>query len=132
MRGHHGRIRAVRSRITMVRHVHSSGMIPWPILGVDEIVDAQPQASGISKKEQRETDAKRDPHDELPGKGRVDEIIKPHVARDRDDGRGGIIDVDRAHKIALLTLQPEITREAFGVHREKTPEQWRYPAPWTS
>src|SRR5207253_5301038 len=58
-------------------------------------------------------------------------VEQQHAARgDRDRDR--IVDVDRAHEVALLALVPQPARRAPFVHREPAPVERAAAAAWAA
>jgi hypothetical protein len=86
------------------------------MLGIEEILKAQPQAPGVPKEEERKKDGESAPHDELLRARHANEMIECEIADDRRNSGSRIIDIDRPNEVSLLPLKPEGAGEAIWVH----------------
>ena len=86
--------------------------------GIEEMIECQPEASGMMEKQQRKNHRKRHPHRELLLNRRRGERIEQKKPGHGDGDGGGVIDVNRADEITLFPLEFELAMGAMLEHSE--------------
>ena len=87
--------------------------------GIEEMIECQPEASGMMEKQQRKNHRKRHPHGELLLNRHRGERIEQKKPGHGDGDGGGVIDVDRADEVTLLTLELKLAVRAMLEHFER-------------
>ena len=83
------------------------------------MVQHEPQTSRMVKKQQWKDNRKRYPERKLLADRDVRESVKDEKTRHRDQYRRRIVDVDGAHKIALLAFELQIAIITIETHPER-------------
>ena len=68
------------------------------------MIEHEPEASRVMKKQQWENHCERHPEGELLVDGQAREDIQEQISRNCDRHRRGIVDVHRADEVALLAF----------------------------
>jgi hypothetical protein len=93
------------------------------VLGIENIIKAQPQASGVPEEEERKKDGERAPQDQLLSERHADDQIKRKISRDHEYGGDRIIDIDGSNEVSLLSFELEIAGQTMRVHGETAAKQ---------
>jgi hypothetical protein len=88
--------------------------------GIEEMIQRQPEASRMVKKQEREDHGEWNPERELLVNRHIRKGIQKKKAGDRDRHRGCVIDINGAHEITLLPLELQAAVETMAVHRERS------------
>jgi len=83
------------------------------------MVQRQPDASRMVEEQERKDDGKRQPEGELLIDGHGGQNIKDKKSGNRDRHGGRIVDINRAHEIALLPFELQTAMAAVGMHSKK-------------
>src|SRR5437660_1548826 len=120
---------STRSRARSATPRRSSSIALLRGLGIEDVVDAEPEAAGIAEEKERERDAEHAPEDDLRADREIAVTVEEEKPRDRDADRRRVVHVDRAHEVALLALEHEPARGTALVHRERTAKERAAAAP---
>jgi hypothetical protein len=83
------------------------------------------------KKQERKDHGKWNPESELLVNRHIRKGIQKEKARNRDRHGGSVIDVNCAHKVALLAFELQAAVKTIVVHRERASIQRAYVTTWT-
>ena len=83
------------------------------------MIEHQPKSARMVKEQQREDHGKGNPDRELSINRQFQKDIKKEKSRDCDGDSCGVIDVDSADEIALLSLELETAGGTMVVHAKR-------------
>jgi hypothetical protein len=86
---------------------------------IQEMIQRQPDASRMVEEQERKDDRKRQPEGELLIDRHGGKNIEDKKAGNRDRHGSRIVDIDRAHEIALLPFELQTAMAAVGMHLKK-------------
>jgi len=86
---------------------------------IKKVIQYQPEASRVMEKKQRKHDGKGHPNGELLVNRHRGERIEQKESGHGDGDGGGVIDVDRADEVTLLTLELKLAVRAMLEHFER-------------
>ena len=96
------------------------------------MIEHQPEASGVVKKNQREYDRERHPDPELLVDGYAGQNIEEKEARHSDRNCRSIIDVNCANEIPLLTFIFQAAVRTMSKHFKRFRVQLSQAAAWAA
>src|SRR5712691_8888492 len=97
-----------------------------------QVRHAQPQAPGIPEEGERDQRRKRDPERQLLDEGQADRPVEREDGSRRHADGDRVVDVDRAHEVALLALVAQPAGGAAPLHGEQATVEGRAATAWAA